>query len=130
MKYFDFAIQTLLMLIAVTLLASTFHESDCPLNILIVQLFLGPWQLLSSLFSVLAKSRLYMRKRAHLLLSLAYLVIIWMANDYTDPFPKWVLNFALIVPAWCLALYYYYLSYHAAFDEGRKGSSFLRHISF
>jgi len=130
MKYIDFGIQTLILAFAIILLATTWNESDWPLSILFAQLFMGPWQFLSSLVSVITRTELHKEKQIHLFTSIAYLMILVLGSNTGQSIPKEFTLFFVTVPAWLLAIYYYYLTYRWTFSFQKTNGGFLRHINF
>lgn len=130
MKYIDFGIQTLIFGFALVLLATTWSESDWPLSVLFAQLFMGPWQFFSSLVSVITRTELYREKQIHLFTSIGYLMVLVLGANAGQSVPKEFVLFFATVPAWLLAIYYYYLTYRWAFHFQNSNAGFLRHINF
>jgi len=125
MKYIDFFIQSLMLVVALIILVVS--ENATP-EILSMQLVVGSWQLLSSLISVRRRARKYKLKTIHLVLSAIYLSILLII-----PFPELsrpVALMILMVPAWILSVFYYAITCFAAFPKTSRQSSFLPHTSF
>ena len=125
MKFLDFSVQSLMLVVVLILLVAS--ENPSP-DILSMQLVVGSWQLLSSLRSVGLRTRKYKLKTIHLILSAIYLSILLII-----PFPELSRSVALIilmVPAWILAAFYYAITCFAAFPKTSRQSSFLPHTSF
>jgi len=125
MKYIDFFIQSLMLVVALIILVVS--ENATP-EILSMQLVVGSWQLLSSLISVGRRARKYKLKTIHLVLSAIYLSILLII-----PFPELsrpVALMILMVPAWILSVFYYAITCFAAFPKTSRQSSFLPHTSF
>jgi hypothetical protein len=122
MKYIDFIIQTGLILFSAGVLLVTLQNNAWPATLLIPQFFVGVWQMISSIVSVLFKMRAYHLKRWHLFFAGLYLVCL-------SAWPSVSLTF-LIVPSWLLATYYYIVTCVTTFARQRKNGSFLPHLSF
>jgi len=126
MKYIDFGIQTIIFIFALGLLGITIANRESLMAILYAQLLLGPWQLLSSLISVCSRSDFHKEKRIHLFTSIGYLIVL-----FSDPdLPSELVAYLYTIPAWLLAIYYYYLTYQWAFRLQKSNGGFLRHINF
>jgi len=128
MKYIDFGIQTLIFGFAVVLLITSLGESGWLLSILYAQLLMGPWQFFSSLISVVARAEFHEAKRIHLVISIVYLVLLWGVINVGSTSEQWVRVF-WTVPAWTLAIYYYFITCQWTFQTKPRGS-FLRHLNF
>jgi hypothetical protein len=134
MRCFDFITQLILIISAAVMAICYPFDHSTAILFLLIQLFLGIWQFCSSLISVSSKGVLWTRKKNHLVISTLYILCLTMCsigikginlNEHV------ILIYVLwTVPAWTLALYYLYLSYHSAFPSLRKKGSFLRNISF
>lgn len=125
MRYLDLITQTLV--ISITAIVALFGGADLIYAILLAQLVLGPWQLLSSFVSVVLKSNQYKLKALHLLISFTYLVVLHKGRDQ---FPGTFYMLLLTIPAWSLALYYYFLTAIEVFRRPGGGGKFLPHLSF
>ena len=125
MKYIDFFIQSLMLVVALIILVVS--ENATP-EILSMQLVVGSWQLLSSLISVGRRARKYKLKTIHLVLSAIYLsiLLIILFPELSRP----VALMILMVPAWILSVFYYAITCFAAFPKTSRQSSFLPHTSF
>ncbi|HEY0652470.1 MAG TPA: hypothetical protein VGD65_05045 [Chryseosolibacter sp.] len=124
MKYFDFIVQTVL-LVGTLFLAVTFGGS----GILLGQFFLGVVQMLSSILSVITNSPFHKKKLIHLVCAVTYLALlaVMVANKILGDTP---LGLAMLMaPAWALAIYYYAITWTWAFAQTERGK-FLPNISF
>lgn len=122
MKYIDFVIQTCIILFSASVLIITVENNTALTTLLIPQLVLGVWQMISSSVSVMFKMRAYQLKRWHLLFAVLYLVAV-------TSLPVVPLTF-LMLPSWLLAAYYYAITGVKTFARRRKNGSFLPHLSF
>lgn len=123
MKYIDLTIQTLLFLAAIILVGMYFGQHEGAAIILLPQMFLGPWQLMGSLASVLLRTREYELKVPHLAISWIYIVVLVVASRAHVPM------MLLTVPAWMLATYYYVVTWKVVLHP-THGGKFLPHLSF
>jgi len=134
MRYIDFTIQTLIMLFGIFILTASWGEPGWPSPIVVAQMFLGPWQVLSSVVGVAARSAAHKAKRIHLIASGLYFLVMVFANGMASTLNyEWsdtVIMSYLIIPPWILALYYYSITWRIAFPSHKKNSSFLPHINF
>ncbi|MBL0745026.1 hypothetical protein [Chryseolinea lacunae] len=123
MKYVDLAIQTLLFLAAAGVVITHFGAPDWEMGILLVQILLGPWQLLGSLAAVLLRTRQHELKVPHLAISWIYIfVLLVVSRDHVSVM-------LVTVPAWLLAAYYYVVTWKVALHRKHDGK-FLPHLSF
>jgi hypothetical protein len=122
MKYVDFVCQTVLLIFAVAVLVFILPDRVLPEAMLVPQFFVGVWQIISSVVSVLFKMRAYQLKKWHLFFASIFLVCLWAMPDISLPI--------LMVPSWILAGYYYAITCIKTFHRKRKTGSFLPHISF
>ena len=125
MRYLDFVTQTLVIFI--TVIVALFGRADLIYAILFAQLVLGAWQIMSSFVSVVIKSNQYKLKALHLLISFTYLVVLYKSRDQ---FPETFYMLLITMPAWSLALYYYFLTTIEVFRRPGSGGKFLPHLSF
>ena len=134
MLRFDFIIQLILVICAGVMAFYYPFDHGTAIFFLLIQLFLGIWQFCSSLISVSSKGILWTRKKNHLVISTLYILFLTMCSigiKGVNVNEHIILIYLFwTVPAWTLALYYLYLSYHSAFPSIRKKGSFLRNISF
>lgn len=122
MKYIDLSIQTLIMLFALGLLIISVGGNEGIEVLLYAQLFLGPWQLLSSLVSIIARSPFYVNKRIHFFASILYLIFLYAYGMQSI--------MLLIIPSWTLGLLYYVLTWKWILIQTKKRGSFLPNLSF
>jgi len=133
MRYVDFAIQTSILLLTISLLAVSYGEHDWLLAVLYAQMALGPWQYISSLISVLARAPFFKQKRIHLIVSTVYLLLLYLGaqeNLHGINFPGEFILPALTIPAWILGLYYFSITWRWTFLTTKRRSSFLPHLNF
>jgi hypothetical protein len=134
MRYVDFTVQTLLILLGLGLLIFTWRDSDWPSSLVVAQMFLGPWQVLSSIIGVAFRGAAHKRKRIHLLLSVLYFVILfsglWIGSEYRYRWSDMMTSFYMFAVPWTLALYYYLITWRIVFPNNKKTSNFLPHINF
>jgi hypothetical protein len=126
MKYVDLVVQTILIILGIV---AVFTDR---MGVLMVQMVLGPWQMISCSVSLIAKGPEFKHKRIHFILSCVYLVVFFASGVMTkgSQFSKELMFFLLILPPWSLAVYYYLSTIRVAFPRHRKTSSFLPHINF
>ena len=129
MKYLDFGVQTFILTSAIVLLITRYFGTDWLIAILLAQLFLGGWQLLSATISVIVKAEYFKEKRTLLLTCIGYLVILIAGSNSELPLAGTFLLLFLTVPAWILALSYYVITCRLVFKRHTSGR-FLRHINF
>ena len=134
MRYIDFTIQTLIILFGIGILVATWGEPNWPIQLLLAQMFLGPWQVLSSIVGVLGRGAAHKLKRTHLVTSALYFLVIimasWIGSMLNYEWREIIIAVYLILPPWILALYYYSITWRITFPSQRKDSSFLPHINF
>jgi len=134
MRYIDFTVQTLLILLGIFLLLLNMSYGEWPFSLLIVQMFLGPWQVFSSISGVVARGAAHKAKRFHLVASVLYFLVMVFANGIASTLGyQWsdatIMSY-LIIPPWILALFYYRITWRIAFPNYKKNSNFLPHINF
>lgn len=131
MKYLDLAIQTILFVFGIVMLFVSWGEADWPFAILYAQALLGPWQMISAIVSVIAKTPLHRKKRLHLLLAAIYLMVLYICGNLSVvSISGRFFSMLLTVPAWGLAIFYYLLTWQWVFPRIRKGGNFLPNLSF
>lgn len=132
MRYIDFTIQSLIMaggLIFVT--GAVISKSDVFAAILIIQLYLGPWQFASSLMSVIARAPHFRARIIHLVVSVFYLLsLVATLNIGSGGAPQIAFKLYWIIPAWILGIYYYITTWQWALPKKTTGGKFLPHINF
>ena len=135
MRKFDLIIQTLMILAALILILSgIIARQEVPLlQVMCLQLLIGPWQYISSLINWIINlghpPSLYKRLIAvHLTTASLYLLTTILITGYLGDgfYQVWM----IIIP-WLLALFYYILSFlsvrrHHKYDSHKGG--FLPHI--
>lgn len=124
MKYIDFKIQTVLLIAAVVLFALFSGY-----GLMIGQFFVGVWQMLSCVISVIVFRTFRRQKLLHLGLSIAVLTALYFLKS--DPaFTNDLLNLLVFfLPCWALAIYYYIISWRWYQGDSAR-SKFLPNISF
>jgi hypothetical protein len=131
MKYLDLAIQTIIFIFGIVMLLVSWGEADWPFAILYAQALLGPWQMISSIVSVIAKAPLYKKKKLHLLLAAIYLMVLYVCGNMSFvSISGRFFSLLLTVPAWALAIFYFILTWKWVFPRIRKGGNFLPNLSF
>jgi hypothetical protein len=131
MRYIDFIIQTLLILGGVVILIFTHDDLNWPTQILFIQLILGFWQVLRSIILVIHGRRLHKERRLHLTLCACYLLGLYIVFNSTLPlFSEAIIQVLLIMPAWILAFYYYFITVKYTFPRRRKSKGFLPNLGF
>jgi heme A synthase len=134
MRYIDFAVQTLLILFGIGLLVFAASTEESYPVVLIAQLFLGPWQVISSIGSVSLRGNAYKFKIIHLIGSAVYFAVLfiamWIGLKFNYHWNDETVMSYLIIPPWLLAFYYYRITWRIAFPIYKKSSSFLPHINF
>ena len=97
-------------------------------------MFLGLWQVLSSVIGVLARNKAHKLKRVHLVASALYFLVMVFARELASALnyklSDAIIMCYLIIPPWMLAFYYYRITWRIAFPTYKKNSSFLPHINF
>jgi hypothetical protein len=139
--YIDFAGQTILMMGLLLSLGAAImgvKYDEWLFLLLCAQMYLGPWQMLSCLISILIKSHGYKQKRIHFVIAILYLITLmlglWFGSQGALLFEDETLRIAgilaLTIPSWVLGIYYYVLTWHIAFPTYKSHSSFLPHTNF
>jgi hypothetical protein len=130
MRYIDLSVQSLLFLAGIVLLIVYRHE---PMSaIFLIQLLLAPWQMTSSLISLITKAGQWRQKRIHLALSCLCLMIFFVSeNSKTILFENSNLAYVLFltIPPMTLAVFYYILTWKWVAERRNKGS-FLPNLGF
>lgn len=132
MRFIDLIAQTLILIYGALLLVFMHADQSWPIGpILMTQLVLGPWQMTSSVISVIARTNFHKAKRWHCIGASIYLVILYLIfNTALFQFEQVNGTFMLTIPAWTFALYYYVITWKGALPGKRHGGSFLPHLSF
>ena len=141
LPYIDFIGQTIFMtglLLGLGIAASGVKYDVWLMILLWAQMYLGPWQMLSCLVSILIKGKGHAQKRIHFVISILYLTILalglWGGSQGALPFSDETLRIAgilaLTIPSWILGTYYYMLTWRIVFPNYKKHSSFLPHTNF
>jgi CDP-diglyceride synthetase len=117
MKYVDITIQTIILFLTATMM--TMYSWS---GLMYGQLFIGIWQMISSVVSVSAGTPNKNLRRIHLLLATIYLILL--AIGFRNH--EFIL---LTVPPWMLAFFYYTITWKWVLSDQKKGK-FLRNISF
>jgi len=126
MRYINVIVQTILFLVAPGM--AIFEGADPATCLLVAQFFLGPWQLVSSLASILMKAKYFRLKIAHQIASWLVLTGLYLVMNHQNGGEP-VLIFFLFVAPWTLAIYYYVVTWKVLLAKGGKGK-FLPHLSF
>lgn len=131
MKYLDFTIQSLIMIAALALaMACVTTKPDAFIMILMVQFYLGCWQLASSVISLIARAPRFRTKSIHLIISVIYLLSFIGIFNSGFNIPQLAVKLYLTVPAWALGIYYYIITWQWAVPKKTGGGKFLPHINF
>ena len=130
MRYIDFIIQTLAMLIGLSVFGYSIYDPRSLGLIFFVQMFLGPWQLMSSLVSVITKTPCWKLKVIHLLISIIYLLSIYLLVKSDIWHVDSSNELLLIIPAWLLAAFCYMSVWKEIFYKRKRKGSFLPNLSF
>jgi hypothetical protein len=131
MRYVDFVFQTLMIITGIVVLVLTYLDPNWPAAIFWIQLILGPWQVMSSLISIISESFSNKEKKLYLILSSCYLLGVYISfNSTLAFFSGTMLTVLLTLPAWTLAFYYYFITWKYTFPRKRKRGSFLPNLGF
>jgi hypothetical protein len=131
MKYLDLGIQTIIFVFGIVILFVSWGDADWPFGILYAQLVLGPWQMISSIVSVITKAPLYRKKALHLSLAAIYLFALFACGNMgSETLVQRFFGVMLTVPAWTLAIFYYILTCKWVLLRKRNGGNFLPNLSF
>ena len=132
-KYIDLVVQSLCIFIASFIVVAVIIKSNphgnWPLAILLIQLILGPWQLIGSLISFFRRINFPKLKSIHLLVSILYLVILSQLSS-SDFAGEYTLLLFTTVPAWILGIGYYMITWHEILKRSESGKGFLPHLGF
>lgn len=133
-RYIDYTLQTLLFLAAIATLVTAAFAPDTIAVIMIVQFFMGIWQVLSCVFSLILYPNQNNSRRNHIVMAALYVLSLFvfpaLLNHDLSIFPEWLIIVYATVPAWSLALYYYWITFTHTFPNRIKRGSFLPNISF
>jgi hypothetical protein len=117
MKYLDIIGQTAILFLT-GMMAIAYSWS----GLMYGQLFIGIWQMISSIVSVIAGTPNKNLRRIHLVVAATYLVLLYVGFTNHE-------FFFLTVPPWMLAIYYYTITWKWFLTDPKKGK-FLPNISF
>jgi hypothetical protein len=132
MRNLDFIVQS--TLIGASLLMATIglFKPEFFFFCFIGQFLIGIWQYGGALIAALFNSAKYRKKYFSLssiyLLSLTAFVLL--EKYFSLEVPPSLFVFYLIIPAWCLAVYYYRLTWRTVFIDQKNQSGFLPHTNF
>lgn len=130
MRYFDLIGQSLILLaFSAGMFGTGQNDQDTLMLVFFAQMVLGPWQMLSSLISLLAEAPFHKLKLIHFLTSLVYLLVLALFATQARG-GGLALTFFAIAPAWTLAIFYYYITCRWAFMRQRKSGKFLPNVFF
>lgn len=127
MKYVDIIVQTLIFVLTIAFATAEGWQDYPPAYLLIGQLFMGIWQLLSAVISILATRVLKQSKVMCLLLALIYLCFLLLMGK--SPLETDVYMLFFTIPAWMLAIAYYIITWKWVLIKRKRGS-FLPNLSF
>jgi hypothetical protein len=122
----DLAIQSGLFIWALYILSRFLLTDSDPFAILIVQFFLGCWQMFSAFISILTRRPLMKLRIIHFCSALVYLTLLFLiVKENTSYYALFLFG-----PSWSLATLYLYISAGSVFKTRTKQSAFLPHSSF
>lgn len=128
MKKFDFIIQSAAFITGIGILLISLFSSGSIGFITLLQLFIGAWQVLSFLFSLLFFLRNYTTTIVNMFRNYAIGLLVYGApfllRNYIHISNELNLCY-LFGPPWILAFYYYYICYLKLKPENRISHSFL-----
>jgi hypothetical protein len=128
MRKIDFIGQTLVMIAGLIVAVITMVDSQNLIFLLVVQLVLAGWQLISCGVSLIFKGPLFKKKLVHFVVAIGYLITLTLSGNLNVAGNMF--NWYFTVPVCALAIYYYLLSYKSAFVIRRDRGSFLPNLSF
>lgn len=127
MKKFDFVIQSIVFITAISITAYSIFHNDMLSILALVQLFLGGWQLLSWFISIIgigkAKTSIRTGYTSYTLSVVVYFIICF-AGSQMDVDGQIVMIY-LFGPPWIIGTYYYYLTYQMIQTKRNEQHSFL-----
>jgi len=127
MRKFDFVAQTIMMVGAIVSVAVLIADESAGFWLIILQFFVGCWQMLSASISLLASRNQLTLRLIHFGLAVIYLLFVYVvAVSIPSLKPGSLLTFGL---PWLLACFYYFITWRSAYPKSGK-SSFLPHLSF
>lgn len=134
-RYIDFSLQTLLFMASIVILVTAAFAPDTIGVIMIIQFFMGVWQVLSCVFSLIVYPHQNNSRRNHIVAAGLYMLSLFvfpalLNHHHVNIIPQWLIFSYFTVPAWGLALYYYWITFTGAFPNRIKRGSFLPNISF
>ncbi len=141
MKYVDLTIQSISAGLLIGLLIALNYHGEFAL-VALLQFFVGAWQMLISLFSVLRNGSESVRRK-HLDYSIIYIGIfivgailisfglhVFPVHKIAQNVLEWIVGIYVFGLPWILAVYHYTISWKLVFNKHKKSSSFLPHINF
>lgn len=134
-KYVDLIVQTLCIGLAVLLLLTALMghdpaDTDWAMSVLYAQMILGPWQMLSSGISIFTWAPLRRMKIIHFVIAVGYILSLMLLSSLEAVRSETFLNWFITIPAWILALYYYFLTWCWVTRANTRHGSFLPHLGF
>jgi hypothetical protein len=133
MKSLDVTVQSIAFAASLIFLGSAYVTLDWLLAFLCVQFFLGVWQVVSSIGSLVVGSPLRKWKRWHLVLAAFYLIMLYACANSTLPVfdeSGIAIKLLFVIPAWALAIFYYILTWKTFLAKDQKLGKFLPHTGF
>jgi hypothetical protein len=132
MKTLDFIIQSTLLGLTACIAVIGLFNHELFIFCLIGQFLIGVWQyggaFIAALFNSAKYRKTYFKLSSLYLLSLVLLV--FLQTQFTFKVPPSLFVVYLIIPAWCLAVYYYRLTWRTVFIDQKNQSGFLPHTNF
>lgn len=123
-RFIDLTGQTLFILLGIWCLVYHWGATGWPFQLLIVQLLLGPWQMVSCLAGLFSEDSNTKLQWTQLALVVVYFVVLaaaiciapWIRNGYSDAMAA---VYMVVIP-WILAIYYYKVTWRLVFPDAKK----------
>jgi hypothetical protein len=133
MRSIDFIVQTLLITAALISGLMFWFLSGSIFLFALCQCAVFGWQIASAVVSLITESTSVDLKRKHLLVSILYIISVLTIPALIDhvEFSGFFKTYTvyIIIPAWGLAVFYYYVTWKISLTKRKKGN-FLPHLGF
>lgn len=141
MRYVDLSIQSIFFGLLIGVLVTLHYHGEFAL-VALLQFFVGAWQLLISVVSVLRNGSDSVRRK-HLDYSTIYIGVfivgailisfglhVFPARGIAQTVLESIVGIYVFGLPWILAVYHYTISWKLVFNRHKKSSNFLPHINF
>jgi hypothetical protein len=130
MRYFDFVMQSALILVALICVPLT--SGDVAMGVIFgIQFLLSAWQFIGCMINLRSDDMIFDLKKRYIRIFSVFLLLIWLIM-VADRFIVLgdVAFAAIFIGALILNIYYYSLTVRCAFQSRKNNGHFLPHIGF